>query len=97
LEALKEAIRQEVVAITPEMILKFMDNYRKRLHKFINIQGRHLKDVLLQTHSCKTAFYVLYRNGIIFAVTSLVLKLFVSQIGEFILPQLYICTRVNKK
>jgi len=29
LEALKEAIRQEVAAITPEMILKIMDNYRE--------------------------------------------------------------------
>jgi len=29
LEALKEAIRQEVAAVTPEMVLKFMDNYRK--------------------------------------------------------------------
>jgi len=29
LEALKEAKRQEVAAITPEMILKFMDNYRE--------------------------------------------------------------------
>ena len=29
LEALKEAIGQEVVAITPEMILKVMDNYRE--------------------------------------------------------------------
>ena len=27
LEALKEAIRQEVAAITPEMIRKVMDNY----------------------------------------------------------------------
>ena len=32
LEALKEAIRQEVAAITPEMILKVMGNYRERLH-----------------------------------------------------------------
>ena len=29
LVALKEAIRQEVVAITPEMVLKVMDNYRE--------------------------------------------------------------------
>ena len=29
LEALKEAIRQEVAAITPEMVLKIMDNYRE--------------------------------------------------------------------
>jgi len=32
LEALKEAIRQEGADITPEMILKVMDNYRERLH-----------------------------------------------------------------
>ena len=32
LEALKEAIRQDVAAITPEMILKVMENYRERLH-----------------------------------------------------------------
>jgi len=49
LEALKEAIRKEVAAITPEMILKVMDNYRERLHQFINIQGRHLSDVLFKT------------------------------------------------
>ena len=48
LEALKEAIRQEVVAITPEMIPKVMENYRERLHQFINIQGRHLSDVLFK-------------------------------------------------
>jgi len=35
LEALKEEIRQEVAAITPEMILKVMD-YRERLHQCIN-------------------------------------------------------------
>ena len=50
LEALKEAIRQEVAAITPEMILKVMDNYRERLHQCINIQGRHLSAVLFKTH-----------------------------------------------
>ena len=45
LEALKEAVQQEVAAITPEMILKGMDNYRERLHQCINIQGCHLSDV----------------------------------------------------
>jgi len=29
LEALKEAIRQEVAAVTPEMVLKVMDNYQE--------------------------------------------------------------------
>jgi len=50
LEALKEAIRQAVAAIAPEMILKVMDNYRERLHQYINIQGRHLSDVSFNTH-----------------------------------------------
>ena len=49
LEALKEAIQQEVAAITPEMILNVMDNYRERLHQCINIQGHHLSDVLFKT------------------------------------------------
>ena len=49
LEALKEAIRQEVAAITPEMILKVVNNYRERLYQCINIQGRHLSDVLFKT------------------------------------------------
>jgi len=62
LEALKEAIRQEVAAITPEMILKVMDNYRERLHQFIKVQGCRLSDVLFKTHWCKTAFCVLSRN-----------------------------------
>jgi len=48
LEALKEAIRQEVAAITYEMILKVMDNYRERVHQCINIQGCHLSDGFVQ-------------------------------------------------
>jgi len=87
LKALKEATRQEAAAITPEMILKVMDNYRQRLHKFINIQGRHLRDELFETHRFKTAFCVLSRNRKIFAVSSLLLNVFASQIGEFFLPQ----------
>jgi len=85
LEALKEAIRQEVAVITPEIILKVMDNYRERLHQFINIKGRKLSDILFKTHWSKTAFYVVSRNRKTFAVSSLVLKLFASQIGEFFL------------
>ncbi len=86
-EALKEAIRQEVAAITPEMILKVTDSYRERLHQCINIQGRHLSDVLFKTRWCKTAFCVLSRNKKkTFAVSSLVLNLLASQIGDFFLP-----------
>ena len=79
--------RQEVVANTPEMILKVMDNYWERLHQCINIQGRHLSDVLFKTRWCKTAFCVLSRNKKkTFAVSSLVSNLLASQIGEFFLP-----------
>jgi len=34
------------------------------------------------------AFYVIFRNRKMFAVSSLVLNLFASQIGEFFLPHL---------
>jgi len=86
LEALKEAIRQVVAAITPEMILKVTDNYRETLHQFINIQGRHLSDVLFKTRRCKTAFCVFSKNKKkTFAVSSLVSNLLASQIGEFFL------------
>ena len=86
LEALKEAIQQEVAAITPEMILKVMDNYRERLHQFINIQGRHLSDVLFKTRWCKAAFCVLSINKKKCDVSSFVSNLLASQIGEIFLP-----------
>jgi len=86
LEPLKEAIRQEVAAITPQMTLKVTDNYRQRLYQCINIQGPHLSDVLFKKRGCKTAFCVLSRNRKTFAVSSLVLNIFASQIGEFFLP-----------
>jgi len=73
LEALKDAIWQEVAAITPEMTPKIKDKYRQRLNKLITIQERHLSDILF-----KTAFSVLYRNRNIFAVSSMDLKLFTS-------------------
>jgi len=85
-EALKEAIRQEVAAITPENVLKVMENYRERLHQCINIQGRHMSDDLFKTRRCKTAFCMLSRNRKTFAVSSFILNLFASQIGEFFLP-----------
>jgi len=86
LEALNEAIRQKVAAITPEMTPKIMDNYRQRLHQFINIQCRHLRGVLFKTFWCKTVFCVLSEIGKLFAISCLVLNLFASQIGEFFLP-----------
>ena len=94
MEALKEAIRQEVAAITPEMILKLMGNYRERLHKFINIQGRQMRDFIFETHRCKTAFRVLSTNRKLFEVSSLVLNIFAPKIGAFFLTQ-HVLTHVQ--
>jgi len=52
----------------------------------VNIQDRHLSDVLFKTRSCKTAFGVLSRNRKTFAVSSLILNSFASQVGQFFLP-----------
>jgi hypothetical protein len=94
LEALKEAIRQEVAAITPEMIFKVMDNYRERLHQFINIQGRHLSDVLLKKVDVKRHSVYFPEKKIV--VSSLVLNLLASQIGDFFLPHPEQGCTVNK-
>jgi len=67
----------------------------ERLHQSTNIQGTHFSDDLFKTHWCKTAFYVLFRNRKIFAISSLVLNLFASQMGEFFLPHLYLKLQCN--
>jgi hypothetical protein len=46
LEALKEAITQEVAAIPPEMTRRVMENYWERLNQCIDIEGRHLSDII---------------------------------------------------
>jgi len=56
LEALKEAIRQEVADITPEMVLNVMDNYRERLHSVSIFKAAtwvmfHLKHIDVKRHS----------------------------------------------
>jgi len=49
LKALKTAIREEVVAIPPEMTNILMENFRERLRQFIANNGRHLSDVIFDT------------------------------------------------
>jgi hypothetical protein len=46
LEALKEAITQEVAAIPPEMTSRIMENYRERLNQCIDNEGRHSSDII---------------------------------------------------
>jgi len=49
LKALKDAIREEVAAIHPEMTNIVMENFRERLRQFIANNGRHLSDVIFKT------------------------------------------------
>jgi len=51
LEALKEAIRQEVAAITPEMVLKVMDNYREATSVYQYSRPLRSKHVDVKQHS----------------------------------------------
>lgn len=49
LQALKEAITQEVAAIPREMTRKTMQNFRERLRQCVNNGGRHLTDIIFKT------------------------------------------------
>ncbi|KAL4142309.1 hypothetical protein QTP88_004793 [Uroleucon formosanum] len=49
LEALKEAITQEVAAITPQMTRQAMESFRERLRKFVNNRGQYLTDIMFKT------------------------------------------------
>jgi len=49
LKALKEVIREEVDAITPEMTNIVMENFRARLRQCIANNGRQLSDVIFRT------------------------------------------------
>jgi hypothetical protein len=48
LEALKEAITQEVATIPPEMTRRIMENYHDRLNQFIDNEGHHLSDIIFE-------------------------------------------------
>jgi hypothetical protein len=45
---LKEAITQEVAAISTEMIRRVREKYRERLNQCIDNEGRHLSDVVFK-------------------------------------------------
>ena len=49
LKALKDAIREEVAAIPPEMTNKVMENFRERLRQCIANNGRYLSEVIFKT------------------------------------------------
>lgn len=43
------AIAQKVVAITPKMARKAMENFRERLRQCVDKRGRHLTDEMFKT------------------------------------------------
>jgi hypothetical protein len=49
LKALKNAIREEVAAIPPDMTYIVMENFRERLRQYIANNGRHLSNVIFKT------------------------------------------------
>jgi hypothetical protein len=49
LKALKDAIREEVAAIPPEMTNTVMENFREQLRQCIANNGRYLSDVIFKT------------------------------------------------
>ena len=49
LKDLKEAIRVEVAQIDWAMLERVEANFQERLQKCININGQHMKDIVLQT------------------------------------------------
>lgn len=46
LEDLKTRIRQEIAAISPEMLKKVFENFVTRLNDCVSVEGRHLTDVI---------------------------------------------------
>jgi hypothetical protein len=52
LEALKEAITQEVAAILSKMTRRVMENYWERLDQCIDNEGRHVSDIIIENALC---------------------------------------------
>ena len=46
---LKQNIREEVAAISPNMLQRVMQNFQKRLGEFVN-KGRHLTDIIQEVN-----------------------------------------------
>ena len=56
---LKEAIRQEIAAISPQMTARVMQTFRNHLQTCIEKNGRHLDTIIFKTKWKKTALYKL--------------------------------------
>jgi hypothetical protein len=45
---LKQNIREEVAAISPNMLQRVMQNFQKSLRERVNKKGHHLKDTIFR-------------------------------------------------
>ena len=48
-EELKAAIRQEIAAISEDVLERVMQNFYERLRKCVQAGGRHLEDIIFKT------------------------------------------------
>jgi len=49
LNVLKDAIRQEVLTIHQQLLARAMDNIKRRIENCIQVDGRHLNDIIFHT------------------------------------------------
>jgi hypothetical protein len=49
LDQLKEAIQEEIEGLSPDMLVRVMENFQERLHTCIGHQGHHLDDIIFKT------------------------------------------------
>jgi hypothetical protein len=61
IEELKEAARQEISEIPFNMLVRVMENFRKRLHMCVARQGNHLDDK-------KTLLSIVFKNTFFFFI-----------------------------
>jgi hypothetical protein len=45
---LKQNIKEEVAVISPNMLQRVMQNFRKRLREYVDNKGRHLTDTVFR-------------------------------------------------
>jgi hypothetical protein len=45
---LKQNIKEEVAAVSPNMLQRVMQNFQKRLGEFVDNKGRHLTDTIFR-------------------------------------------------
>jgi hypothetical protein len=45
---LKQNIREEVAAVSPNMLLRVMQNFQKRMAECVDNKGRHLTDTIFR-------------------------------------------------